>query len=195
MRRPTRLPTSRPRPADRSPLALPARALGDGVVRLRAPRESDAHAIAEGCSDAEIARWTKVPSPYTLEDARAWIVAAELQRRNGSELHLVIVQGDEDRPVGGATLRLRADPEPHGEIGYWVAARARRAGVGARAVGLLARHGLEALGLGWIEIAVSPRNEPSRALARSAGFEPHTVELREFKGRMEEFELFRLPAG
>lgn len=165
------------------------------MVRLRAPRESDAHAIAEGCSDAEIARWTKVPSPYTLEDARAWIAAAELQRENGSELQLVIVQKGEDRPVGGAALRLRANPEPHGEIGYWVAACARRAGVGARAVRLLARHGLEALGLGWIEIAVSPHNEPSRALARSAGFELHTVELREFKGRMEEFELFRLGRG
>ena len=36
----------------------------------------DAHAIAHGCSDPEVARWTKVPSPYTLEDARAWIAAA-----------------------------------------------------------------------------------------------------------------------
>jgi RimJ/RimL family protein N-acetyltransferase len=164
------------------------------VVRLRAPRESDAHAIAKGCSDAEVARWTKVPSPYTLEDARAWIAATELQRDNGSELQLVIVQKGEDRPVGGTALRFRADPEPHGELGYWVAARARRGGVGARAVRLLARHGLEALGLAWIEIAVSPHNQPSRRLAQSAGFEPHTVELREFKGRMEEFELFRLSA-
>jgi RimJ/RimL family protein N-acetyltransferase len=161
-------------------------------VCLRAPRESDAHAIAEGCSDAEVARWTKVPSPYTIEDARAWIVVAELQRENGSELQLVIVRKGEDRPVGGTALRFRADPEPHGEIGYWVASRARRAGVGARAVRLLAHHGLEALGLAWIEIAVSPQNEASRRLARSAGFEPHAVELREFKGRMEEFELFRL---
>jgi RimJ/RimL family protein N-acetyltransferase len=162
------------------------------VVRLRVPRETDAHAIAEGCSDAEIARWTKVPSPYTLEDARAWIAAAELQRRSGNELQLVIVRVGEDRPVGSVALRLRADPEPHGEVGYWVAAPARRAGVGGRAVRLLARHGLAAFGLVWIEIAVSPHNEASRALARSAGFEPHTVELREFKGRMEEFELFRL---
>ena len=164
------------------------------MVRLRAPRESDAHAIAEGCSDAEIARWTKVPSPYTLEDARAWIAAAELQRRAGNELQLVIVRVGEKRPVGSAALRLRADPEPHGEIGYWVAAGARRAGVGGRAVRLLARHGLGAFGLAWIEIAVSPRNEASRALARSAVYELHTVELREFKGRMEEFELLRLTA-
>jgi RimJ/RimL family protein N-acetyltransferase len=174
------------------PLVLPARGLGDGVVRLRPPRESDAHAIAEGCSDAEIARWTKVPSPYTVEDARLWIAASEIQREKGSELQLVIVRKGEGRPVGSVALRLRAEPEPWGEIGYWVAASARRAGVGGRAVRLLAGHGLEALGLRWIEIAVSPLNQPSRRLAQSAGFDPHTVELREFKGRMEEFELFRL---
>jgi RimJ/RimL family protein N-acetyltransferase len=160
-------------------------------VRLRAPRETDAHAIAEGCSDPEVARWTKVPSPYTLEDARAWIAATEVRRGRGTELQLVIVRGDEDRVVGGVALRLRADPEPHGDIGYWVAAGARRLGVGSGAVRLLAHHGLEALGLRWIEIIVSPRNEASRRLALSAGFEPYAVELREFKGALEEFEVLR----
>jgi RimJ/RimL family protein N-acetyltransferase len=165
------------------------------VVGLRAPRESDAHAIAEGCSDSEVARWTKVPSPYTLEDARAWIASTEVQRERGGELPLVIVRADEDRVVGGIALRVRTDPEPYGDIGYWVAAAARRQGVGSRAVRLLAQHGLESLGLGWIEIVVSPRNEASRRLALSAGFEPHGAELREFKGRMEEFQLFRRNAG
>ena len=163
-------------------------------MHLRAPRESDAPAIAAGCSDPEIARWTKVPSPYTLEDARAWIAGTELHRERGTELQLVIVHGEDDRVVGGTALRLRERPGPHGEIGYWVAAGARRLGVGARAVRLLAGYGLETLGLSWIEIAVSPRNEPSRRLALSAGFRTHAVELREFKGRMEEFEVFRLAA-
>jgi RimJ/RimL family protein N-acetyltransferase len=161
-------------------------------VRLRAPREADAHALTEACNDADIARWTRVPSPYTLEDARAWIAAAELGRRHGSELQVVMVRAGEDRPVGGAALRLRGEPQPHGEIGYWVAADARRQGHGSRGVRLLAVHGLETLGLRWIEIAVSPRNEASRRLASSAGFALHAVELREFKGALEEFELLRL---
>jgi RimJ/RimL family protein N-acetyltransferase len=165
------------------------------VVRLRVPRESDAHAIAEGCSDPDIARWTMVPSPYTLEDARAWIALSTVLREGGKELGLVIVRPGEDRPVGGSALRLRTNPEPHGDIGYWVAAGVRRQGVGSRAVRLLARHGLESLGLPWIEIAVSPRNEASRRLAMSAGFELYDRQLREFKGRLEEFELFRLPAS
>jgi RimJ/RimL family protein N-acetyltransferase len=164
-------------------------------VRLREPRAADAHAIARGCSDPEVARWTKVPSPYTLEDARAWIATAQLQRDHGTELALVIVRPEEDRVVGGISLRLRADPEPHGDIGYWVAAGARRGGLGARAVRLLASHGLEELGLRWLEITVSPQNEASRRLALRAGFEVRGTELREFKGRMEEFELYRAGAG
>jgi RimJ/RimL family protein N-acetyltransferase len=164
-------------------------------VHLRAPRETDAHAIARGCSDPHVARWTKVPSPYSLEDARAWIATAQLQREQQAELQLVIAREGEDEVVGGVALRFRPEPEPHGEIGYWVAAAARRSGVGSRAVRLLAAHGLDALGLDWIEIAASPRNEPSRRLATAAGFERHGAELREFKGRMEEFELFRRRAG
>jgi RimJ/RimL family protein N-acetyltransferase len=174
---------------------VPPGGLGDAVLRLRAPRESDAHAIAEGCSDPEVARWTRVPSPYTLEDARAWIALTTIQRDRAQEMQLVMVRPGEDRPLGGAALRLRAGPEPHGEIGYWVAAPARRRGVGSRAVRLLARHGLGTLGLRWVEIAVSPRNEPSRRLALSAGFAAVAVELREFKGTLEEFELFRLEQG
>jgi RimJ/RimL family protein N-acetyltransferase len=164
------------------------------VVRLRVPRESDAHAIAEGCSDPDIARWTLVPSPYTLEDARAWIALSTAHRKGDRELALVIVRSGEDRPVGGCALRVRTEPELHGDIGYWVAAGVRRQGVGSRAVRLLARHGIESLGLSWIEIAVSPRNEASRRLAMSAGFELYDRQLREFKGRLEEFELFRLYA-
>jgi RimJ/RimL family protein N-acetyltransferase len=165
------------------------------VVRLRAPREPDAHAIAEGCSDPEVARWTRVPSPYTLEDARTWIALALTGREAIRELQVVIVREGEDRPVGGVALRLRDDPEPFGDIGYWVAAAHRGRGYGRRAAGLMAEHGLGRLGLRYVEIVASPANEASRRVALGAGFRPAGRELREFKGRMEEFDLFRRPAA
>ena len=176
-------------------LALPPAGLGDGVVRLRAPRESDAHALAQGCNDPDVARWTKVPSPYTLEDARAWIALSAIERERGRELQLVVVRDPEDRVLGGVALRLRADPDRYGDIGYWIAAEERGQGIARRAVGLLADHGLTGLGLPYVEIVVSPANEPSRRVARGAGFRPAGRELREFKGRMEEFDLFRRAAG
>ena len=58
---------------------------------------------------------------------------------------------------------------------------------------LLTEHALQNLRLPYVEIIVSPSNEPSRRVALGAGFHPAGRELREFKGRMEEFDLFRRP--
>jgi RimJ/RimL family protein N-acetyltransferase len=134
-----------------------------------------------------------VPSPYTLEDARAWIALSAVERERGSGLHLV-VSAAEEQVAGAVALRLVERPRRHGEIGYWVAASARRTGVGTRAVRLLTQHAFDALGLPYVEIMVSPRNQASRALARRAGFESHNRELREYKGELVEFEIFRRPA-
>jgi RimJ/RimL family protein N-acetyltransferase len=146
-----------------------------------------------GCNDPDVARWTKIPSPYTLEDARAWIALSALERERGREVQLLIVRDPPDRVVGGVALRLRTDPEPYGDIGYWIAAEERGQGVARRAAGLLAEHALQSVGLPYVEIAVSPANEPSRRVALGAGFRPAARELREFKGRMEEFDVFRRP--
>ena len=109
---------------------------------------------------------------------------------HGTELQLVIAQVGEKRPVGSAALRLRDDPEPHGEIGYWVAAGARRAGVGRRSRAAARAPRPAGIRPGVDRDRRVPRTTRRHlALARSAGFEPHTVELREFKGRMEEFAL------
>ena len=113
----------------RTALALPPRrAHATGACGCVRREEDDAHAIAAGCSDPEIARWTNVPSPYTLEDARGWIALAAIEREREAVLHA-------RRSCARATTAWSAaarcgcttQPEPHGEIGYWVAADARGA--------------------------------------------------------------------
>jgi RimJ/RimL family protein N-acetyltransferase len=164
-------------------------------VRLRYPRDGDARRLAAVCADAEIARWTNVPAPYTLEDARSWIALAQTERTRGTALHLVVVPVDrEDRVVGAAALRLHAAPEPHGEAGYWVAADARGGGVATRALELVTAHGLGEHAFPYVEVVVDPRNEPSAAVARRAGFAEHRRELRSFKGRLCEFAIWRRAA-
>ena len=93
--------------------------------------------------------------------------------------------------MGTVGLHVHEEPERHGEVGYWVAASARRGGTGARAVGLLVEWAIAELELPYVESVISPRNEPSRALARRARFAPRDRELREFKGTTEEFEIWR----
>ena len=157
---------------------------------LRPPQDLEAHRIAEICSDPEIARWTNVPRPYTLEDAHQWIAYAAIERERGSGLHLVAVRPGDGRLVGSAALRLAGAPA-HGDIGYWVAPDARGTGVGTRAVGLLVELAFGALRLPYVEIVISPRNEASRALAQRAAFEQTATELRMFKGSLAEFEIWR----
>ena len=166
----------------------------DAVLRLRPPEDDDAWRIAEICADPEIARWTHVPSPYTLEDARSWIVLAAVERERGTGLHLLAERAADGCVVGSAALRLHRHPRKSGEVGYWVAPGARRTGVGTRAVTLLAGFALGPLELPFVEIVVSPDNTASLALARRAGFQEQGGQLREFKGELTEFTVWRKDA-
>ena len=56
--------------------------LTDGVVRLRAHRPDDAERIVEQSTDAETMRWTTVPRPYDLDDARDFL--AKIEREWGT---------------------------------------------------------------------------------------------------------------
>ncbi len=164
------------------------------MVRLRPPADGDAGRIARICADPEIARWTNVPAPYTLEDARAWMALAAVERERGTALHLVAVRTADDRVVGAAALRLHELPEPHADAGYWVAADARRTGIAARAVDLVSGLAFGALSLAAVELVVSPQNEASLAVARRCGYTERRRELREFKGALAEFAIFRRAA-
>jgi RimJ/RimL family protein N-acetyltransferase len=136
-----------------------------------------------------------VPSPYTLEDAHGWIALAAVERERKTGYHLVAVREGEDRVVGAGALRLHAEPEPHGEVGYWVAADARGRGVGSRAVELLTQFAFGALSLPYVGIVISPDNESSLAVARRCGYKEQRRELREFKGKLAEFAIFRRDAA
>ena len=135
-----------------------------------------------------------MPSPYTLEDARAWIALAAVERLRGTGLHLLAERIADGRIVGSAALRLHRRPRTSGEVGYWVAPDARRAGVGTGAVRLLTAFALGPLGLPFVEIVISPDNAASLALARRAGFREQGGQLREFKGELTEFTLWRRDA-
>jgi RimJ/RimL family protein N-acetyltransferase len=169
--------------------------LTDEVVRLRPPTEADAGWIAEAVRDPEIPRWTRVPSPYTKDDAVRWIALADRMRREGSALHLLIADAHDDAPLGSVALEIHSRPSRHGQIGYWVAAPARGQGAATRAVKLLAGWALDELRLPAIEIEVMPGNRQSRAVARKAGFTLVERRLALFRTTIEEFEVYVLTNG
>ena len=82
---------------------------------LRAPRLEDAKQVAALINDRRIAENTvRIPHPYAIADARAWIGAAN--KAGGEKSFVVTIAGE---IIGGCGLHCR-DGVP--EIGYWLGA-------------------------------------------------------------------------
>src|SRR5690349_6269896 len=93
--------------------------LSDGVVTLRAPRETDVPGVVEQCRDPESLRWTTVPADYTEDDAREFVTGlAPCVWRDDSE-YLFAVEADRDGvPSFAGSVSLRMLGDRRADIGY-----------------------------------------------------------------------------
>jgi RimJ/RimL family protein N-acetyltransferase len=148
--------------------AIVAPRLTDGVIVVRGLRESDIPAILAACRDPEIPRWTRVPSPYTREDAERFLAISAADARAGAGVALAVADLD-DRLIGTVGL-MNLDGAGYGEIGYWTAAAARGRGATTRAVVLLRDWAHAALGLTTIDVLPHRDNLASQRVAERAGF-------------------------
>lgn len=145
--------------------------LTDGSLVLRPWRLEDVPRVARICSDPEISRWTRVPSPYTEEHARTWIEQTVRDWDSGQGEAAFAVTDASGEVVGAIGLRLlQEEYGVRGSIGYWVAAEARGRGVATDALKLASRWGLRQLGLQRLELVTDPANEASQRVAEKAGF-------------------------
>jgi RimJ/RimL family protein N-acetyltransferase len=150
--------------------ALSAPTLSDGEITVRGLRESDVPDIVAACTDPEIPRWTRVPSPYTREDAERFLALAAVEAAAGEALALAVTDAADDRLIGTIGLMDLAGGDGHGEIGYWTAAAARGRGATTRAVVLVRDWAVAELGLRELEILAHRDNPPSQRVAERAGF-------------------------
>src|SRR5688572_10692717 len=82
--------------------------LTDGVVRLRAHRAEDAERIVEQSTDPETLRWTTIPRPYALEDARTWLARIEDQWNDpDGERFWAITDAEDPDELYRGTIDLR----------------------------------------------------------------------------------------
>ena len=159
--------------------------LGDDWLLLRPPTERDVPALTDALQDPEIPRWTRVPSPYTEDDARAWLAST-------GEDRFLIVDRETEELLGGAGLRAPEDGVA--EIGYWVRREARGRGIAPRAVRLVSEWGLRERGVARISLMTEPENAASQRVAEKAGYRREGV-LRswmELKGTRRDFVMFSL---
>jgi RimJ/RimL family protein N-acetyltransferase len=142
-----------------------------GDLHLRPFRPSDAPAVHAACQDPDIQRWTRVPSPYTRQDAHAFIeefAPSEWESGRGAVFAIVDATGGE--LLGTIGLSELDDPEGLAEIGYWMVPAARGRGVMTRAVGTVCRWAFAECGRERIEWLASVGNVASRRVAEKAGF-------------------------
>lgn len=181
-----------------SELRWPEEPLSDGTVLLRRFREADVPQLVEICQDPEIAARTRVPSPYSEEDARSWIASHDDDLRDGIALSLCVADSDDPERVLASIGVVGGDREDRvAEVGYWVAEDVRGSGVATRAVRLLARWLIDELDQARIELVIATDNDPSQAVARKAGFTREGVKRSaiEVKGVRSDATLWSLLPG
>ena len=118
--------------------------LADEAVLLRPFTLGDVRALVAALDgDEDIARWTRIPSPYNKSDAREFITAT-------SERAFAVCDAATGDLIGGIGARLCGENVV--EVGYWVRADRRGEGVAPRALRLVARWAIEELGAERVQL-------------------------------------------
>src|ERR1700689_1117532 len=113
--------------------------LATARLGLRAPRRSDAKAIAALANDRRIAANTaRIPHPYVVEDAEQFIAA--VNKREGEACFAVTLEG---ALIGVCSVDLREDGP---EMGYWLGVPHWGRGFAPEAGGALVGYPLGGLG-------------------------------------------------
>ena len=154
--------------------------LSDGVVTMRLLRAEDVPLLVERMNDPEIARWTRVPSPYTEAHARAYMAEMEERRRSGREIAFVTTSADDGELLGTHNLRVTSWEHGRGELGAVVFPAARGRRVSGRAGRLLCIFGFDHVGLARIEIIADARNLAVQRLTEGFGMHRREAVLRSY---------------
>lgn len=151
-------------------IVLPGEPLIDGMTALRPWRDTDVPALTLACQDPEIARWTRVPTPYRETDARSFLLQRYDAIHAGVMAPFAITAAADGRLLGSISLMRLSWEHARGEVGYWLAGDARGHGHATRSVRLICAWGCTALRLERIDLLASTGNRASQRVAERAGF-------------------------
>ncbi|GAA1228220.1 GNAT family N-acetyltransferase [Kitasatospora nipponensis] len=136
---------------------------------LRPPVGEDVDAVFTACQDEQIQRWTVVPSPYRRADAEFFVEQlAPDGWRTGRQATWCVLEKETGALVGTQSLTTRAPGAA--EVGFWGTADSRGRGYAVEALLAVARWGFAERAVRRLEWVAYVGNEPSRAVARRAGF-------------------------
>lgn len=140
----------------------------DGV-RLRAVTDRDLPRVVEACSDPVSQHWLgRLPTPYTLDDARAWHDGHAEQLATARAVTWAVTDPATDAMLAAINVFDLSDVD--GEVGYWAHPDARGRGVVTAAVRLVTGWAFAELGLRRVRAVAAVDNSASRRVIEAAGF-------------------------
>lgn len=130
-----------------------------------------AAAIAPMAGDPEVSRYTtRLPHPYTPEDAVRFVQESEALAREGQALTLAILRRGDFALLGIVGLEYDRDRPGTAEIGYWLGRDHWGQGLGREAVRLTLEHAFADLRLTAVQARVADGNVASTRLLERLGF-------------------------
>ena len=146
-----------------------------GMITMRPWEPADVAFIYEACQDAEIQRWTPLPSPYRPADAVVMLELSAEGRATNQTALFAITATDTGELLGSIGLKDIDWERRRAEAGYWVAREARGRGVASSALKALVVWAGQHLDLDEVWLQVARGNLASVQVATVAGFEPDGV--------------------
>lgn len=131
-------------------------------VLLREPREDDALALFEYCSDPDVTRYLAVTAPSSPDDTLYFILKCREHRGQDREYVYVIADVRDDRAMGVIGLRHIDQPMRTAQIGTWLGRRFWGTGVNQEAKRLLLDFSFGPLALHRVEARIAVVNQRSR---------------------------------
>ncbi len=144
-------------------------------VYLKNLAPEDADKLAEKANDYQvaynIAEWGSFPHPYQKADALTFIDFATKGQMTGTELHMGIFLIETNELIGVLGLKNISVKNKKAELGYWIAQKYWKKGLGTEATAIIAEYAFGKLQLHKMQAKVFTFNEASVKILQKLGFE------------------------
>ena len=138
-------------------------------ISLRPIKLADAPRFAELCNDETLARNTsRVPFPYTLEDATNFVNRAIREFDDGAEYRFAVCRAE----IIIACTGVMKTGDAEFELGYWVGQKARGQGIATLAASAVSHYAFERLDGKTINAGYFLDNPASGRVLTKLGFKP-----------------------
>ncbi|MDO8740057.1 MAG: GNAT family N-acetyltransferase [Candidatus Woesearchaeota archaeon] len=147
---------------------LPKKIIGKRIY-LRQLKKSDAKQLVKICHDRSIHRSTRVPYPYRLKDALAFLKRTSARRKHRSEIVFGIISKETKELMGTVSFVRTNNRDNKTEIGYLIGKNYRNKGYVSEAVRLLLDFGFRKMKFHKIYINCAKENKASKRVIEKVG--------------------------